>query len=203
MSKSNKTYLCNGINTLLVTLITSASVVVSRADTTNSNLPPEKVQPATDKSAPFDYDVGSDASWAAEKKLIGLFRAEGCFLHAHPYTDFEAARKAGYPENGHFERLKDGARVEYAYRRPLSFGQPAIYRLSGSRNSPGFAVLLSVCGKISADRLSAINDAIREFETTKKPAVKSKGDFNQRGDFRVKVDQNELEIENLWKGKGL
>jgi hypothetical protein len=101
-----------------------------------------------------------------------------------------------------FRGTNDGAKVDYEYV-PGRFPQPAIYRLLAIRNSPGFVVLLSVAGKISSDRLASINDAIKEFDTTKKPVVRSTGDFKRRGDFRVKVDENTLELENLWKSKGM
>jgi hypothetical protein len=33
--------------------------------------------------------------------------------------------------------------------------------------------------------------------------LKLKGDFTKRGDFRVRVTQDTVELENLWKATGL
>jgi hypothetical protein len=86
---------------------------------------------------------------------------------------------------------------------PQVYPQPAIYRLSASRNSPGLAVLLSVAGKISSDRLSAMNEGLKEFDTTRQIVVKEHAGFKERGDFRLRVDQSTLELDNLWKPTGL
>ncbi|MHB8519943.1 MAG: NHL repeat-containing protein [Limisphaerales bacterium] len=151
-------------------------------------------QAEIDRAVPFDSDVGFDTTWAAEKKLIGFFRAEGFIMRGQPYK--------GGVEHCVFERASDGANVNYAYVRPVS-GALAEYRLSASRNSPGLTVLLSVAGKISADRLSVIKEALDEFSTTKQRVVKQHGGFKERGDFRVKTDENTLELDNLWKAKGM
>src|SRR5262245_23798727 len=138
-----------------------------------------------DKSAAFDEDFGFDASWAAEKKLIGLFRTEGLLMVGQTHTNniennlFMAGRPT---TNGTMISVRwdatNKATVQYAYVH-ATYPQPAIYRLSASRNSPGFAVLISVAGKISADRLWTIKDALREFDATGTPVVKVKGDFTK------------------------
>ena len=148
----------------------------------------------------FDFDTGFSATWAAEKHLLSLFRAEG-FPNKRGVTTEEANKKG--IENSIFERASDGAIVNYTHVRTTSYARPAEYRLSASWNSPGMDVLLSIAGKISADRLSAMNEAIEEFKTTKKPVMKQHGDFKTRGDFRIKVDANTVELDDLWKGKGI
>ena len=196
---------------LLVGLLAGASLVFGWAQTTNTNKPgaggksqsnlessggaPTNVQAAKDKSVPFDVDVGFDTTWAAEKKLISLFKAEGFIMRGQPYKDGV--------ENSVFARASDGVKVNYAYARPKVYGEPAHYILSVSPNSPGLTILLSVAGKISPDRLTLINEAFREFKETSKPVVKQSGDLQHRGDFRVKADQNTLELDNLWKAKGI
>jgi hypothetical protein len=198
------------MKTLLISLLTGASVAFVCAQTTNTDKPsasatpqsslkrlsgtPTNPPPQIDKPGDFDSDVGFDATWAAEKKLIGFFRAEGFIMRGQPYK--------GGVENCVFERASDGAKVNYAYVRPVSGGL-AEYRLSASRNSPGLTVLLSIAGKISADRLSAMNEALKEFNTTKQPVVKQHRGFKERGDFRVKTDETTLELDNLWKQKGI
>jgi hypothetical protein len=62
---------------------------------------------------------------------------------------------------------------------------------------------MSVAGKISADRLLAIKEALQEFDSSQTPVIKVNGDFTKRGDFRVTVDRDRVQVENLWKGKGL
>jgi hypothetical protein len=62
---------------------------------------------------------------------------------------------------------------------------------------------MSVAEKISADRSSAIKQALQEFDSTQNPVLKLKGDFTKRGDFRVRVTQDTVELENLWKATGL
>ena len=96
-----------------------------------------------------------------------------------------------------------GFAATWAAARPKVYGEPAHYILSVSPTSPGFSVLLSVAGKISRERLAVINEAFREFKKTNKPVVKQSGDLKHRGDFRVKADQDTLELDNLWKPKGL
>ena len=63
--------------------------------------------------------------------------------------------------------------------------------------------MMSVAGKISADKVSSITEALHEFDSTKTPVVKVPGDFTKRGDFRVRVTQDTVELENLWKATGL
>ena len=163
--------------------------------TTNINQPSSHAQQRIDEPAPFDVDVGSDASWAAEKKLIGLFKEQGLIMRGQPYE--------GGVERAIFERASDGAQVNYAYVRPTVHGEPAHYKLSASVNSPGFKALVSVAEKVSRDRLSTINEAVRESTESHKAVVKQHGDFNHRGDFRVRADETTLELDNLWKGKGM
>jgi hypothetical protein len=198
------------MKTILMLLFTGASVAFLCAQTTNTNEPiatvaarsslnlfsgtPANTSPQIEKPGDFDLDIGFDATWAAEKKLIGLFSAQGFIMRGLPYK--------GGVENAVFQRASDGAIVNYAYVRPVS-GKLAEYRLSASRNSPGLPVLLSIAGKISGDRLSAINDAIKEFNTTKQAVAHDYGGFKERGNFRVKMDETNLELDNLWKHKGI
>jgi hypothetical protein len=198
------------MKTLLILLFAEASVAFLCAQTMDTNKPvatveawsrlnllsgtPANTSPQMEKPDDFDFDTGFDATWAAEKKLIGLFSAEGFIMQGLPHK--------GGVENAVFQRASDGAKVNYAYVRPLS-GRLAEYRLSASRNSPGLTVLLSIAGKISRDRLSAINDAIKEFNTTKQAVAHDYGGFKERGNFRVKTDETTLELVNLWKQKGI
>ncbi len=163
----------------------------------------------TDQKIAFDEDLGLDTSWAAEKKLVALFQAQGFIMIGGSFTNHTEYRlfRAGHiSTNGTHLNIRwestDKGTVQYAYV-PAMYPQPATYRLSATRGSPGCAVLMSVAGKISADRLSAIKEAQQEFDSTKTPVVKVKGDFTRRGDFRVKVNQDTVELENLWKSKGL
>jgi hypothetical protein len=132
----------------------------------------------------FDSASGMDNLWAAEKNLISLFQTEG-FNNGFANTN---------------RRARDGAVVTYAYGIAPEGGL-AHYTLSAARNSPGSAALLSIAGKISPDRLSAMNEALHEFNLNAKPVLKQKGDFTQRGDFRVRVDENNIELDNLWRAK--
>jgi hypothetical protein len=174
----------------------------------SDNLQPN-ARSTPDAKMAFDEDLGFDASWAAEKKLIALFKAEGFLMVGLPYTNhtqnalFRAGRLFANGTNFTVRWDPPGkGTVHYAYVRAM-YPQPAIYSLSATRGSPGCAVLMSVAGKISADRLSAIKEALQEFDSTKTPVVKVKGDFSKRGDFRVKVNRGTVELDNLWKGKGL
>jgi hypothetical protein len=184
-------------------LVTILACFLTAQSYSQTNRPPTEAG----QSLAFDEDGGFDATWAAEKKLIALFKAEGYLMIGQPFTNHieNALFRAG-------QRITNGtavlweptekATVRYAYV-PAMYPQPAIYRLSATRGSPGCAVLMSVAGKISSDRLSALREALQEFESTKTPVVKVKGDFTKRGDFRVKVNQDTVELENRWKSKGL
>ncbi|MGP8235026.1 MAG: hypothetical protein ACLQVW_06430 [Limisphaerales bacterium] len=188
---------------LIILLLAALSAPVS-AQPRNTNQPSGTFTspPPRLESRPgdFDFDTGFSATWAAEKHLLSLFRAEG-FPGMRGVTTQEA-NKNGI-ENSVFERASDGAKVNYTHVRTTSYAKSAEYRLSASRNSPGMDVLLSIAGKVSADRLAAMKEAIEEFKTTKKPVIKQHGDFKTRGDFRVKVDENTVELDDLWKGKGI
>ncbi len=168
-----------------------------------------QAQSKADATMAFDEDVGFDNTWAAEKKLTALFKAEGFLGMWQAYTNGVENRlfKAGVlSTNGANITVQwspiDKGVVHYAYVRAM-YPHPATYRLSAARGSAGCAVLMSVAGKISADRLSAIKEALQEFDSTKAPVIKVKGDFTKRGDFRVKVNQDDVEVENLWRGKGI
>jgi outer membrane biogenesis lipoprotein LolB len=131
----------------------------------------------------FDSAFGMNDLWAAEKNLIKVFEAEG-FYNGLSNTN---------------RRSRDGAVVFYTYA-PAS-GDLAYYTLSAAQNSPGSAALLSIAGKISPDRRSAFNEALKEFNTSRKPVLKQLGDFSQRGDFKVRVDEQTIELDNLWRAK--
>jgi hypothetical protein len=148
-------------------------------------------------AAPFVLSgclLGLDSTWRAEKNLIGIFEAQGFEMHGL------SADQNG--ENSFFERASDGAKVSYVYVRPVN-GTLAEYRLSAARNSPGFAALILIAGKISPDRATAIKEALHEFDATGKPVTRQKNNFTQEGDFKVRVDKDTLEMDNLWKEKGL
>ncbi len=171
--------------------------------------PPTNLEATANRSLAFDEDVGFDNTWAAEKKLIGLFKSEGFLKVGQPYTNgvensiFKAGQLStnGTTIGVRWEPTDKGV-VHYAYVRAM-YPHAATYRLSANRGTAGCAVLMSVAEKISADRLSAIRQALQECDSTKKPVVKVSGDFTKRGDFRVTVDQDTVRLENLWKGKGL
>jgi hypothetical protein len=55
----------------------------------------------------------------------------------------------------------------------------------------------AVAGKISTDRLSTLHEALDECTATNKPVVEESGGFQQRGDFRVKMDEKTPELDNL------
>jgi hypothetical protein len=179
---------------LIILLLAACSCALLIAHTRKTNQPSGTITippPGLEaRLGDFDFVVGWDNTWAAEKHLLSLFIAEG----------FPRTRYVTTPI---FERASDGAKVNYTYVPTTWYTKPAEYRLSASWNSPGMDVLLSIAGKISADRLSAMNEAIEEFKTTKKPVIKQHGDFTKRGDFRIKVDENSVELDNLWKGKGI
>jgi hypothetical protein len=131
----------------------------------------------------FDSGYGMNDNWAAEKHLIGLLAAEGFD------SGFAATNR----------RSRDGALINFASNS--ASGGLAHYTLSAPRNSPGAAALLSIAGKISPDRLSALKETLQEFNATAKPVLKQKGNFVQRGDFRVRVDESAVELDNLWRPK--
>jgi len=173
--------------------------------------PPTNSAPRATPSLAFDEDVGFDNTWAAKKKLTALFKAEGFIMWGQPSTNpptqnANFIRLGQLSTNGTQAPLRsdpgDEHTVHYAYV-PAMYPKPAIYRLSATRGSPGSLVLMSVAGKISADRLSTIKEALREFDSTKTPVLKVQGDFAKRGDFRVRVTQDTVELENLWKATGL
>jgi hypothetical protein len=175
----------------------------------STNLPPTNGQSGTDQKLAFDEDVGMDASWAAEKKLFALFKAEGFISIGGSFTnhiEYHVFRAGQVYTNGTHINFRwgptDKGTVDYAIF-PGKYPHPSTYRLSAARGSPACSALMSVAGKISADRLSALKDALEEFNSTKTPVVKAVGDFTKRGDFRVKVNQDTVELENLWRGKGL
>lgn len=190
-------------------LVTVLACLISTRCYCESEGPPTNPEPKADRSSAFDEDVGFDNSWAAEKKLTGLFRTEG-FLHMglpYPNGVENSIFKAGQlSTNGtniavRWEPTDKGV-VHYAYVRAM-YPHPATYRLSAARGSAGCTVLMSISARISADRLLAIKEALQEFESTQTPVVRVKGDFTKRGDFRVTVDRDRVQVENLWKGKGL
>jgi hypothetical protein len=190
-------------------IVVTLACFISAQSYSQTSQPPSDSKPKADRSLAFDEDVGFDASWAAEKKLIAFFRAEGFLMVGQPFTNGVANslfRAAQVSTNGtnitvRWEPLDKGF-VRYAYSRAM-YPHPAVYRLSATRGTAGCAVLMLIAAKISADRLSAIKEALQEFDSTKKPVVKVNGDFTKRGDFRVTVDQDTVQLENLWKSKGL
>jgi hypothetical protein len=70
-------------------------------------------------------------------------------------------------------------------------------------SAPTEIIPYAVAGKISTDRLATLQEGLDKCTATKKPVVKESGGFQQRGDFRVKVDEKTLELDNLWKAKGM
>jgi len=190
-------------------LATVFACLISMHCYSQTNEPPTNLEATANRSLAFDEDVGFDNTWAAEKKLIGLFKSEGFLKVGQPYTNgvensiFKAGQLStnGTTIDVHWEPTNKSV-VHYAYVRAM-YPHPATYRLSASRGTGGCAVLMSVAGKISADRLSVIKEALQECDSTKKAVVKVKGDFTRRGDFRVTVDQDTIQLENLWKSKGI
>jgi hypothetical protein len=184
---------------LIILLLMACSCARLIAQTVSTNQPSGTfpnpgpiIPPPQWQSRPGDFDFveGWDSTWAAEKHLLSLFRAEG----------FPRTR---YVTTNIFERASDGAKVNYTYVPATWYTKPAEYRLSASWNPPGMDLLHSAAGKMSADRLAAMNEAVQEFKTNKKPVIGQHGDFTICGDFRVKVDENTVELDGLWKGKGI
>ena len=173
--------------------------------------PPNNSEPKAVRSLAFDEDVGFDNTWAAKKKLTAFFTSEDFIMWGLPYTN-PPTQNANFIRVGQLSTNgtqitvrsdpSDQHAVHYAYV-PAMYPKPCIYRLSATRGSPGSLVLMSVAGKISADRLSTITDALHEFDSTKTPVLKMQGDFTKRGDFRVRVTQDTVELENLRKATGL
>ena len=190
-------------------LATILACLISTKCYSQTKGPPTNSEPKATRSLAFDEDVGFDNTWAAEKKVTDLFKSEGFLMMGQPYTNgvensiFKAGQLStnGTTIDVRWE-LTDKGVVHYAYARAM-YPHPATYRLSANRGSAACAVLMSVAGKISADRLLAIKEALQEFDSSQTPVVKVNGDFTKRGDFRVTVDRDRVQVENLWKGKGL
>ncbi len=182
------------MKTQLLVLLTGAAILSTVVQASDVQTPSTNAQSQIDPAASFDSDVGFDATWAAEKKLLKLFKAEG-FIS-------QGTRSKDGVENTNYKRASDGAEIHYAYVRSM-YPQPATYRLSASRNSPSLPALLSIAAKISPQRLTLLKEALRQFDATKEPVVRTSAEFKKRGDFRVRLDENGVELENLWKGKGL
>src|SRR5262245_14166528 len=86
---------------------TTMACLISLESCADTNKPLTNAEPHVEQSMPFDSDVGLDATWAAEKKLIGLFKAEGFIMLGGSYKDGTWTSA--------FRGTSDGAKVDYEY----------------------------------------------------------------------------------------